>query len=345
KSITAVVEAREVDGRSYPRAESEARTVTVTERGTSTSFAETSTDLEVTSGSGPTTLTANVTLDDGSPVTEGEVEFDFGDGSPTVTVPVNDGVATTEHTYPELDDRNPVPYQATARYLGVEGRTNPSEDTTTVTVTPVPREQVQATVALTGAAKVDEAADGQVPVELTATVGAADGQTLPEGAEVIFYRGDEEIGRVTADDGVAKLATTVPDEKATLTFRAVVADFETETQELTGAEATTDVEVAPVAATSITVTADETVKVGEDATITATYSATPSIPEGTEVIFRADGVRIGTATVGADGTATLTHAFDAAGSKSITAVVEAREVDGRTYPRAESEARTVTVTE
>ncbi|HJD79818.1 MAG TPA: Ig-like domain-containing protein [Corynebacterium pollutisoli] len=345
KSITAVVEAREVDGRSYPRAESEARTLTVSQQGTSTNFAETSTDLEVTSGSSPTTLTANVTLDDGSPVTEGNVEFDFGDGSPTVTVPVVDGVATVEHTYPELDDRNPVPHTATARYLGVEGRTNPSQDTTTVTVNPVPREQVQATVALTGDAKVDEVADGRVPVELRATVGAADGKTLPEGVEVIFYQGTDEVGRATVTDGIATTTVDVPDEKATLTFRAVVEDMETETQELTGAEATTDVEVAPVATTSVILSGDESVKVGEDATITATYSATPSIPAGTEVTFLADGAEIGTATVGADGIATLTHAFDTAGAKSITAVVEAREVDGRTYPRAEAQARTLTVTE
>lgn len=69
----------------------------------------------------------------------------------------------------------------------------------------------------------------------------------------------------------------------------------------------------------------------------------PSIPEGTEVIFRADGIRIGTATVGSDGVATIEHSFDAAGPKRITALVEKREVDGRVYPRAESEAAVLTV--
>ncbi|MDK8768931.1 Ig-like domain repeat protein [Corynebacterium freneyi] len=313
-------------------------------RDTQTAFAETSTNLEVTSGGGPTALTANVTHDDGSPVTEGEVEFDFGDGSPTVTVPVNNGVATTEHTYPELDDRNPVGHTATARYLGVQGRTKPSEDTTTVTVNPVPREQVQATVDLTGNVKVDEADNGQVPVELRASVGAEDGKTLPEGVEVVFHQGDAEVGRATVVDGVAATTVSVPDEKATLTFRAVVSDMETDTQELTGAEATTDVDVAPVSRTSISVELeDDGVLVGRRTTITAKYSATPSIPEGTEVIFRADGIRIGTATVGSDGVATIEHSFDAAGPKRITALVEKREVDGRVYPRAESEAAVLTV--
>lgn len=273
----------------YCSAAAAGRTLTSTQvvaRGTETNFAETSTDLEVVTGSGPTTLTANVTHVDGTPVTEGEVEFDFGDGSPRATVAVVDGTATTTHTYPELDDRNPVPYRATARYLGVQGRTNPSGDITSVTVTPTPREQVQATVSLSGTVKVDDAADGRVPVDLRASVGAEDGKTLPDGVEVVFHQGDAEVGRATVVDGVL---------------------------------------------------------VGRRTTITAKYSATPSIPEGTEVIFRADGIRIGTTTVGADGVATIEHSFDAAGPKRITALVEKREVDGRVYPRAESEAAVLTV--
>lgn len=273
----------------YCSAAAAGRTLTSTQvvaRGTETNFAETSTDLEVVTGSGPTTLTANVTHVDGTPVTEGEVEFDFGDGSPRATVAVVDGTATTTHTYPELDDRNPVPYRATARYLGVQGRTNPSGDITSVTVTPTPREQVQATVSLSGTVKVDDAADGRVPVDLRASVGAEDGKTLPDGVEVVFHQGDAEVGRATVVDGVL---------------------------------------------------------VGRRTTITAKYSATPSIPEGTEVIFSADGIRIGTATVGADGVATIEHSFDAAGPKRITALVEKREVDGRVYPRAESEAAVLTV--
>ncbi len=316
----------------------------VVERGTDTQFAPTSTDLEITSGDGPTTLTANVTHDDGSPVTEGQVEFDFGDGSPRVTVDVDNGVATTTHTYPKLDDRDPVTHTATARYLGVQGRTSPSEDSTTVKVNPVPREQIKATVDLTADAKVADAADGQVPVELRAAVGAEDGKSLPEGVEVVFHEGDREVGRAPVSNGAATVTVNVPDEKATRTFRAVVADMETETQELTGAEDTVDVDIAPVARTSISVELDEDgVLVGKKATITAKYAATPSIPEGTEVIFRADGIRIGTATAGPDGVATIEHAFDASGPKRITALVEQREVDGRVYPRAESEAAVLTV--
>lgn len=329
----------------YCTADASGRTLTSTRvvtRGTETNFAETSTDLEVITGSGPTTLTANVTHDDGSPVTEGEVEFDFGDGSPKVTVPVNNGVATTEHTYPELDDRNPVPHQATARYLGIHGRINPSEDSTTVTVNPVPRDQVQATVDLNVEADVLAADDGEVPVELRATVAAEGGAELADGVEVIFYEGDNEIGRAASANGVAMLTTTVPDEAVTRTFRAVVEDFENETQEVTGDEDSVSVEIAPVSRTSLELRAGEPVLVGQEATITANYSATPSVPAGTEVIFRADNVRIGTAVVDGDGTATLRHSFDRAGEKNLTAVVQERVVDGRTYPTAEASA-TLTV--
>lgn len=316
----------------------------VVSRGTATQFAETSTNLEVTSGGGPTTLTANVTYDDGSPVTEGQVEFHFGDGSDKVTVPVTNGVATTNHTYPELDDRNPVGHKVTARYLGIEGRVKGSQDETTVTVNPVPREQIQAVVDLAAKARPAEANDGTLPVDLDASVTAKDNKTLPEGTEVTFYQGEKEVGRSAVVDGHARFTAQVPDQKATLTFRAVVANAETETQELTGAEDTVEVAIAPVSRTSISVSANEDgALVGQNVTFTAKYAATPAVPEGTVVIFRADGIRIGTAPVAADGTATISHAFDSSGAKRVTAVVEERTVDDRLYPRAESQPTVVTV--
>lgn len=215
---------------------------------------------------------------------------------------------------------------------------------TSTQVVAVPRDQIQATISLAGEARAADAADGQVPVELRATVGAADGKELPEGTEVVFYEGDTEVGRAPVAGGTAVVTASAPDEKATRTYRAVVADMESETQELTGAEASVDVNVAPISRTSLAVALGEDgVLVGQQAAITARYAATPSVPEGTEVIFRANGVRIGTAIAGADGSASINHAFPAAGPQRITAVVEEREVDGRIYPRAESDAATLTV--
>lgn len=54
---------------------------------------------------------------------------------------------------------------------------------------------------------------------------------LEDGAEVVFFNGDEEIGRAKTANGVAELQTTVPDEAATLQLSAVVEDFENDTQE------------------------------------------------------------------------------------------------------------------
>ena len=132
--------------------------------------------------------------------------------------------------------------------------------------------------------EVTEALVG-TPVPLTAAVAPADapgtvtfssGEHSTGPVEVVFHQGDAEVGRATVVDGVAATTVSVPDEKATPTFRA-------------------------------------------------------------------DGIRIGTATVGSDGVATIKHSFDAAGPKRITALVEKREVDGRVYPRAESEAAVLTV--
>ena len=132
--------------------------------------------------------------------------------------------------------------------------------------------------------EVTEAFAG-TPVPLTAAVAPADapgtvtfssGEHSTGPVEVVFHQGDAEVGRATVVDGVAATTVSVPDEKATPTFRA-------------------------------------------------------------------DGIRIGTATVGSDGVATIEHSFDAAGPKRITALAEKREVDGRVYPRAESEAAVLTV--
>ncbi|WP_280953064.1 hypothetical protein [Corynebacterium diphtheriae] len=40
------------------------------------------------------------------------------------------------------------------------------------------------------------------------------GNPLLDGAEVVFFNGDEEIGRAKTVNGVAELKTTIPDEAA-----------------------------------------------------------------------------------------------------------------------------------
>lgn len=324
---------------------------TVALRDTQTEFDETSTDLEVTSGEGEVTLKALVKGTDGQPITEGKVEFDLGDGQRR-TVDVRDGVAELRYTYAELADRESVKHKVVARYLGVEGRTGASEATTTVTVNPKPRTPLKATVDLTGDVDATAPADGKLPLNLRAAVGAeladpaADPDadtTLEDGVEVVFFNGDQEIGRAKTANGVAELQTTVPDEPATLQLRAVVADFENETQEVSGAEDTLELKVAPVAKTTLKLDAVKSALVGEKRTLSARYKVSAGSPEGAEVIFRANGIRVGTAQTDAEGNASVEHRFEQPGLQKITAEVREREVDGRVFSKAVAEVVTFEV--
>lgn len=324
---------------------------TVALRDTQTEFDETSTDLEVFSGEGEVTLKALVKGTDGKPITEGKVEFDLGDGQRR-TVDVRSGVAELRYTYAELADRESVKHKVVARYLGVEGRTGASEAATTVTVNPKPRTALKATVDLQGEVDATAPADGKLPLSLRAAVGAelADPEadpdaetTLEDGVEVVFFNGDEEIGRAKTVNGVAELQTTVPDEAATLQLRAVVEDFENDTQEVSGAEDTLELKVAPVSKTTLQLDEVDPALVGEKRTLSARYEVSTGSAEGAEVIFRANGVRVGTAQTDAEGNASVEHTFDQAGLQKITAEVREREVDGRIFSKAVAEAVTFEV--
>lgn len=324
---------------------------TVALRDTQTEFDETSTDLEVFSGEGEVTLKALVKGTDGKPITEGKVEFDLGDGQRR-TVDVRDGVAELRYTYAELADRESVKHKVVARYLGVEGRTGASEAATTVTVNPKPRTPLKATVDLQGEVDATAPADGKLPLSLRAAVGAelADPEanpdadtTLEDGVEVVFFNGDEEIGRAKTVNGVAELQTTVPDEAATLQLRAVVENFENDTQEVSGAEDTLELKVAPLSKTTLQLGAVKPALVGEKRTLSARYEVSAGSPEGAEVIFRANGVRVGTAQTDAEGNASVQHVFDQAGPQKITAEVREREVEGRVFSKAVAEAVTFQV--
>src|SRR5699024_1104430 len=167
--------------------------------------------------------------------------------------------------------------------------------------------------------------------------------TLEDGVEVVFFNGDEEIGRAKTVNGVAELQTTVPDEAATLQLRAVVENFENETQEVSGAEDTLELKVAPVAKTTLQLGAVEAALVGEKRTLSARYEVSAGSPEGAEVIFRANGVRVGTAQTDAEGNASVEPTFEQAGLQKITAEVQESEVEGRIFRKAVAKPATVDV--
>lgn len=161
--------------------------------------------------------------------------------------------------------------------------------------------------------------------------------------EVVFFNGDEEIGRAKTANGVAELQTTVPDEAATLQLRAVVENFENDTQEVSGAEDTLALKVAPLSKTTLQLGAVKPALVGEKRTLSARYEVSAGSPEGAEVIFRANGIRVGTAQTDAEGNASVQHVFDQAGPQKITAEVREREVEGRVFSKAVAEPVTFEV--
>lgn len=154
----------------------------------------------------------------------------------------------------------------------------------------------------------------------------------------MFFNGDEEIGRAKTVNGVAELKTTIPDEAATLQLSDVVEDFENDTQEVSDAEDTLELKVTPVSKTTLAAGRSRTGLVGEKRTLSARYEVSAGFPEGAKVIFRANGVRVGTAQTDAEGNASMEHVFDQAGLQKITAEVREREVDGRLFSKAEAEA-------
>ncbi|CAB0845531.1 Ig-like domain repeat protein [Corynebacterium diphtheriae] len=90
--------------------------------------------------------------------------------------------------------------------------------------------------------------------------------------------------------------------------------------------------------TTLQLGAVESALVGEKRTLSARYEVPAGFPEGAKVIFRANGVRVGTAQTNAEGNASVEYVFDQAGLQKITAEVREREVDGRLFSKAEAEA-------
>lgn len=311
----------------------------------------TTTNLEIETGTVDTELTARVTSNAAqpSPIDEGEVEF-FVNGVSIGRQPVQDGVATTTHTFPPLDDREPVTYDVTARYLGVTNKFEQSEDSaTTATVNPGPKAEVTSTVALT--AERGRVEDGRLPVELAMEIETSDGLDLPAGSQVEIRRDGEVIATVPVDGITASYTDSVPtdvDEDVTYTYTATLLENETYDTIYQASEPSNEVEitVAPEYTPDLTVAAEPaTLLVGRTADLSATLTHDgEALPAGTEVTFRVNGRDVGTATTDAAGTAVLTgHEFRTAGEKTIVAHFDGATVRGVTYLPVTSAPTTVTV--
>ncbi|MEU9499694.1 Ig-like domain repeat protein [Streptomyces sp. NPDC048196] len=262
----------------------------------------------------PVTVTAQVApLNPGAGNPSGSVTFDFGDGTPTVTVPVGDGPTTVEHTYAS---ETGSPFTVTASYSG-DADFTPSGDTQSHTV------DIDIAVTTTAVSSSPDPSTVGDTVAFTATVTAVPAGSPEPTGTVTFDFGDgtppAEVplvdGEATADHTYATAVGSPYPVTATFnsasapTIRALAAPeiFSSST----GVDTQT---VTPTASTTtVTSTPDPSV-VGEPVTFTATVAAVvpgDGTPTGSVTFDFGDGTPPVTAPVD-DGVSTLTHAYPSA---------------------------------
>ncbi|GAA1145708.1 hypothetical protein GCM10009579_80780 [Streptomyces javensis] len=246
----------------------------------------------------PTTFTARVVpIAPGAGVPTGTVTFDFGDGTPTATAPLTDGLISVTHSYPGTSGS---PYTVTATYSGDAGYTA-SSGTDVHTVN-------RAATTTAASSSPDPAVTGQ-NVTLTATVSAlAPGAGTPTGT-VTFDPGDgtpaitAPLSGGTATATHAYAGTTGSPFAITATYNGdtgFAPSTGTDTQTVNKAATTTTVASSP----------DPTVT-GQNVTLTATVTAVgpgSGTPTGTVTFSFGDGAPSATAPV-TGGVATVTHAY------------------------------------
>ncbi|GAA3368941.1 hypothetical protein GCM10017744_086980 [Streptomyces antimycoticus] len=246
----------------------------------------------------PVTFTATVTPGQvGAGTPTGAVTFDFGDGSPAVRAPLDNGTAIAVYAYRSTAGS---PYAVTATYSGDASFTG-STDTDTQTVNP-------ATTSTTVFSSPDPSQAGE-PVTITASVTVlAPGSGTP-GGTVIFDFGDG-TPTVTAAS-VAGVATVTHAYTGTSGSPYTI----TATYDDDGGFASstgTDVHTVQPASTTTTVTADpDPSVVGEQLTVTATVAPLApgaGVPTGTVTFDFGDGTAPVTVPL-AGGAAILAHTY------------------------------------
>ncbi|MBI9001718.1 Ig-like domain-containing protein [Corynebacterium sp. CCM 9185] len=287
------------------------------------------------------TLRVNVARPDGTAIPRGQVRFTIGDQ--TRDVDVTDGVAElTDFSFPVPEGRDPIVHTVSAEYTGVDGVYRPSAaaQPITVTVTPKDLEEVRGTISLEAIPDYAHIVDDQLSVTLTAQVGAENGAALPEGLTVSFRDGDVDLSASDVVNGAAILTALVPNEKKEHSFTAILAEHTTDDVHVTGATASAQVTVVPVMFPTLVVEIEPTqAALGDTVTLRAHYHVDGGEPAGSEIVFRSNGIRIGTATTGEDGTAVLPHQLREPGDFTFTAFAPERTgSDERHYRSADSGA-------
>ncbi|GFE19755.1 Ig-like domain repeat protein [Streptomyces nigrescens] len=253
------------------------------------------------------TFTATVTsADAGAGTPTGTVTFDFGDGTPGLTAPLTDGVATAVHTYPHTSGS---PYPVTATYNGGASFT-PSTDTDTQTVNP-------ATASLTVFSSADPSTAGQ-PVTVTANLTAdAPAAGTPTGT-ITFDFGDG-TPTVTAT-AVAGTVTVTHAYTTTAGSPFTLSATYSGDEDFSPATATASQTLYPASTTTEVTSGPNPSVVGEPVTVTATVAPVPpgaGTPTGTVTVDFGDATTPATAPL-AGGAVTLTHTYTGSVSSPYT---------------------------
>lgn len=115
----------------------------------------------------------------------------------------------------------------------------------------------------------------------------------------------------------------------------------------TDPEPTDPESVKPAISTELTLATatdtDSVVRLGDTITLTATYTADSTIPAGSEIVFRRNGTRIGTAKTEQDGQAMLNYRVTHTGTQTFTAFAPQRTTGGHVYANSESSSLTLEV--
>ncbi|MFE7782421.1 Ig-like domain repeat protein [Streptomyces libani] len=253
------------------------------------------------------TFTATVTsADAGAGTPTGTVTFDFGDGTPGLTAPLTDGVATAVHTYPHTSGS---PYPVTATYNGGASFT-PSTDTDTQTVNP-------ATASLTVFSSADPSTVGQ-PVTVTANLTADSPAAGTPTGTVTFDFGDG-TPTVTAT-AVAGTVTVTHAYTTTAGSPFTLSATYSGDEDFSPATATASQTLYPASTTTEVTSGPNPSVVGEPVTVTATVAPVPpgaGTPTGTVTVDFGDATTPATAPL-AGGAVTLTHTYTGSVSSPYT---------------------------
>ena len=231
----------------------------------------------------------------------GTVTFEFGDGTPALTVPLAGGTAAAGHTYTAAAS----PYSITAVYSGDADFAGSSGiDTQTVS---------QASSSTTVSSAPDPAMTGE-PVTFLATVTSAEaGAGTPTGSVVFDFGDGTEALRAPVVDGTA---TTVHAYTGTSgSPYAVTATYDGDAS-FTGSAGTDTQTVHPAVTSTTLFSSPDPSVAGQPVTLTATVAAVSpatGAPTGTVTFDFGDGTPAVT-TIAVAGLATVTHAYTATGS-------------------------------